>query len=146
MNYWCSRKWKWWSKQRFLKDLKSSGNLEVINPPIKETPYETFYDMKTRENSCDYFFLAESFISVGVSDIYLFFELRGNFCNGTQALPSYSCFPFPSKVIHNCQAWRNKSHHKQNWYVSVICNGNCSAIGKAHRKGGSVLDILCYQY
>lgn len=37
-------------------------------------------------------------------------------------------------------------HHTQNWYVSVICNGNCSVTGKAHRKGGSVLDILCSWY
>ena len=59
--------------------------------------------MKQEKSLVITFFLAESFISVG-SDIYLFFELRGNFCNGTQALPSYSCFPFPSKVIHNCQA------------------------------------------
>ena len=89
-----------------LQEMKMMVEAEISQGPKKfrQTPYKIFCDMKTRENSCDYFFLAESFISVGVSDIYLFFELRGNFCNGTQALPSYSCFPFPSKVIHNCQA------------------------------------------
>lgn len=97
----------------------------------KGTPYKNNRVWK-QEKALIVYFLAENFKSVGVSDIYLFFELSGDFWNGTRDWPSYKCrfFFLPSKVIHNCQTWRNKSHNKQNWYVSVIFNENCFSAGK----------------
>lgn len=138
----CSKKWK---QGRNSQESEKLRQFETINSPmlLKKHLIKQSVIWKQEETPFIICVLAKNFKSVGVSDIYLFFELRGNFWNGTHDLPSYKCFLFLSKVIHNCQTWRNKSHNKQNWYVSVICNGNCFAIGTAHRKGPRALDFFC---
>ena len=107
---------------------KKLRQFKAINSPLtlKKRLIKIICDAKKNQEKTPFinFWGAEKFKSVDINDIYLLFELRENFWNGMHGLPSSKCF-FSSKVIHNCLAWRNKSHNKQSWCVSVICNENC---------------------
>lgn len=65
--------------QQIFEDVKSeSKGIHSFSSPPKETPYKNNRTQKQEQIPLIIYFLTDNFNFVGISDIYLFFELRGN--------------------------------------------------------------------
>lgn len=110
---------------------KKLRQFKAINSPLplKKRLMKTIWDAKTGDNL--YLFGGvrggQRILNPWVSVIFTCSLNLGEISEMVHMTYTALCclFCFPSKVIHNCQAWRNKSHSKQKLYVSVICSENC---------------------